>query len=250
MRWIEADVVLRAQLEDAQRDVRRWLACTLPNEERLYARGIQGRLAALEQIVDHRIYGLASDHEEDRWDENKRAFLELFHKATGMRGCAAGEHLSRLAALLKEHAKAQAATNTRGLEGKQRISQSDANAEFTAKSWDEIEISFLSDERVEIRTCGQPKTYNYGELGLADHRGGKRGGKPNLAWATLRTLAESDGILKQPPPGSARGRVEKRIQEIRNKLRTHFGIEADPIPLSSFTYRTSFKISCKRSYDT
>jgi hypothetical protein len=55
MDWTGADAVLRAQLEDAQRDVRLWLACTLSNEERLYVRGIHGRLAALEQIEDHQI---------------------------------------------------------------------------------------------------------------------------------------------------------------------------------------------------
>src|ERR1022692_5116296 len=39
-------------------------------------------------------------------------------------------------------------------------------AEYRAESWQAIEISFLSDERIQIRCGPQIETRNYGELGL------------------------------------------------------------------------------------
>lgn len=43
--------VLRAQLEDAQRDAQSWLATDCSNEERLYLRVMAERLGALVQIA-------------------------------------------------------------------------------------------------------------------------------------------------------------------------------------------------------
>jgi hypothetical protein len=115
-------------------------------------------------------------------------------------------------------------------------------------SWQAIEISFLSDERVQIRNGTKTATYNYEELGFAD----RRNGKPDLAWMTLRVLAEERGIIRDAgKTGVPWRKVEKRMQEIRRVLRKHFGIDADPVPLIKDTgYRALFKIGCNPSFDT
>ena len=121
-----------------------------------------------------------------------------------------------------------------------------------AASWDTIEISFLSDERVLIWNGTNTEARNYGELGFADRRAKRGKPKPNQAWVTLRAMAEQNGIIGD---GAKTGRdwpkVEKRMQEIRRALRNHFGITADPIPFVERTgYQACFKIGCSPSFRT
>jgi hypothetical protein len=68
----------------------------------------------------------------------------------------------------------------------------------------------------------------------------------------LLELAEAGGIFQDAKKaGAPWPKVEKRIQEIRQKLRSHFGISADPLPYVKGTgYRALFKIGCRRSFDT
>lgn len=114
------------------------------------------------------------------------------------------------------------------------------------KSWQEIEITFLSDHRVEICLGSNRENYNYGDLSFQD----RRSGKENRAWITLREIARHNGTIPRPTAtGRDRAMFQKRIEEIRRKLRTHFGILADPIPLNGSTYQASFKISCGASFD-
>jgi hypothetical protein len=117
-----------------------------------------------------------------------------------------------------------------------------------AATWDAIEISFTSEERVQIRIGVTTETRNYTDFGFED----ARNGKPNRAWETLRVLAEEDGTIQDAAKtGRTWPRVEKRIQEIRKVLRKHFRISADPIPFVEGTgYQARFKISCSRSYNT
>jgi len=94
-------------------------------------------------------------------------------------------------------------------------------------NWEAIEISFLSDERVQILNGTKRETCNYAEFGFADGRNGN----PIKAWAILRAMAEDRGILRDGRKvGQAWPNVEKAIQEIRKALRHHFRISADPIP--------------------
>ena len=115
-------------------------------------------------------------------------------------------------------------------------------------TWDAIEISFLSEERVQIRNRATTETHNYAEFGFED----RRTGKPNLAWKTLIAIAEQRGTF---PNAAKTGRewveVEKRIQEIRKVLRKHFRISADPIPFVDGTgYKALFKINFRPSFHT
>ncbi len=115
-------------------------------------------------------------------------------------------------------------------------------------TWDTIEISFVSEERVQIRDGARSETLNYAELGFED----TRNGKPNRAWEAFRVLAAERGIIRNVvKTGGKWPGVEKRMQEIRKVLRKHFQISADPIPFVEDTgYQALFKISCRPSFDT
>jgi hypothetical protein len=116
-----------------------------------------------------------------------------------------------------------------------------------SRSWQEIEISFLSDERVEICDGPRRETRNYSELGFED----RRSEKPNRAWVALRELAQGAGTIPTAKiQGKQLAQLQKRIEEIRERLRNHFQIATDPIPFSGTAYQISFKLSRRLSYDT
>ena len=114
--------------------------------------------------------------------------------------------------------------------------------------WEDIQISFLSDERLQIHVGSKRETHNYAELGFAD----RRNGKPNQAWVLLRALAEHRGIIRDGrDAGLTWPKVEKRVQKIRTVLREHFDNPTDPIPFIEGTgYQARFIISCAPSYRT
>jgi hypothetical protein len=120
------------------------------------------------------------------------------------------------------------------------------SSEIRPRSWDEIEVSFLSEHRVQIVDGAKTETLNYAEFGFEDGRSEK----PNLAWETLRTLAEQEGVLKRPTKtGETWAHVEKRIQTIRKILCEYFRIPSDPIPfVERIGYKANFKIRCRQSY--
>jgi hypothetical protein len=123
-----------------------------------------------------------------------------------------------------------------------------------ASKWEDIEISFLSDERVQITIGAQRDTRNYDEMGFAN----KKDGKPVLAWQVLRTMAEAGGVIRTASDGMNWAEVEKRIQEIRTVLRHRFGLNDDPLPFTrktrrnpeEFGYRTKFKLGCRPAYQS
>jgi hypothetical protein len=113
--------------------------------------------------------------------------------------------------------------------------------------WEDVEISFISDERVNTMCGTETQTCNYAEMGFRD----KRSGKPNQAWVLLRAFAEAKGVM---PEASRSGKeflaVEKRFERLRQALKKHFQIDSDPIlrgPVCS--YRCRFKIGCGPSFE-
>ena len=114
------------------------------------------------------------------------------------------------------------------------------------RQWEGIEITFLSDERVQIHIGKTHETRNYAEFGFQDNKSKN----PNRAWETLRRLAELRGIIRDgtqaclPWP-----KLEKRVQEIRRVFRKHFSISSDPLPFIKGTgFHARFKISCGPSF--
>jgi hypothetical protein len=128
------------------------------------------------------------------------------------------------------------------------VAKGDGLPDCNVATWCDVEVVFVSDERVQIRNGISSETRNYEEFGFADGRSGK----PNLAWVTLRALAEGGGVFANASnAGGDWAKVEKRIQEIRKIFRKHFGITTDPIPLvEGGGYQASFKIRCKPSFYT
>ncbi|MGA2581084.1 MAG: hypothetical protein ABSH24_34400 [Bryobacteraceae bacterium] len=112
--------------------------------------------------------------------------------------------------------------------------------------WEDIEISFLSDERVQINIGEWTETCNYAELGFSDNRSGK----PNQGWGMLRALAVAGGTI----PNSARNSADfikmgKRIERVRKTLMKYFRIPSDPITLDPPKgYRCRFKIGCHSAF--
>lgn len=118
---------------------------------------------------------------------------------------------------------------------------------FAVQDWQDVEIRFVSDERIQLTAGKQTETRNYAEFGFED----RRSEKPKLAWVTLRTLAQKNGTLGRPSNGKNWKTVEKRMQEIRKVFRRHFRLTSDPIPFVDGTgYRTQFKITCASSFES
>lgn len=143
------------------------------------------------------------------------------------------------------HWTAEALKQVRDSEKRKRASE----APPSLKSWEDLEISFLSDDRVQVIRNGAPsETLNYAEMGFKD----SRNGKPSQAWVTLRVLAEEKGTIRNP--AKTRGnwsKVEKRVQEIRKALRKGFRISDNPVLFVRRTgYQARFKINCSPSFNT
>jgi hypothetical protein len=117
--------------------------------------------------------------------------------------------------------------------------------------WDQVEVRFLSEHRVQLTIAGKTSTRNYSECGFEDGRSKK----PNLAWSILRELAKESGELRVAP-NVHRPRVEKRMQEIRRRLvqlveNSGFRVTGeDPVLFESGSYRCRFRISAGPSFDT
>jgi hypothetical protein len=146
-------------------------------------------------------------------------------------------HLLELAELAEDSAK----------EPTQTASQRSGCLSFRLNDWQDLEIRFLSDERIHLNVGECSETRNYAEFGFED----RRTKKPNLAWVTLRALAQKEGIIKQAVNGQDWRSVEKRIQEIRRLFRKHFELDADPIPfVDGLGYKASFKINCAPFFES
>jgi len=123
-----------------------------------------------------------------------------------------------------------------------------------ASKWEDIEILFLSDHKIQIKIGSsiQPPQ-NYAEMGFAS----KKSNNPVAAWETLRDLAQHCGALRLATDSAKWTKVEKRIQEIRKAFRVHFALSGDPFSFTKksrrnaddFGYRAKFKISCHSSFE-
>jgi hypothetical protein len=113
------------------------------------------------------------------------------------------------------------------------------------RAWDEVEIVFLSEHRVQIKSGDKSETRNYAEFGFEDGRSHA----PNLAWVALRAMAEGGGKIRRPREGQDWPSVEKRMQEIRKVLRNRFKLDDDPVPfVEGAGYCARFRISCAPSF--
>lgn len=183
----------------------------------------------------------------------RRAFMDKVHTKVRQWIHKGYKRLESLRKAQREPSHAPALTTDEAAPAQAAAVATGSNDENpSAPNWESIEISFLSDVRVQIRNGTDTETHNYRELGFADRRVKRGKPKPNQAWVTLRAMAEQNGIIRDGvKTGAAWPKVEKRMQEIRKVLRKHFKIDADPIPFVQGTgYQARFKIGCGPSFDT
>lgn len=159
-------------------------------------------------------------------------------------------HLRYLLGSRVQHWKAEA----RRYRGEQERHRADAfglvSPPRVADSWEDVEIRFLSERKVQVAVKGQfgePQTY--AEMGFED----RRSELPNQAWSMLLKLAEAGGEFKKPKPSEKRdvARVEKQFGAIRRTLRRQFVIPGNPdpfLPSEHFTYRARFRVTVTPSY--
>ena len=118
-------------------------------------------------------------------------------------------------------------------------------------TWKDVTIEFTSDERVQVTVKDRTYSKNFSEMGFEDGRTKL----PNRAWAALRALAESGGVAKVADDVN-RDTAEKRMQEIRKRLREHFeserielSSESDPLPyVQGEGYRPRFTLRLRPSF--
>jgi hypothetical protein len=115
------------------------------------------------------------------------------------------------------------------------------------QKWEDLEISILSDHRLELRVAGQAETLNYREMSLAD----RRSGKPNQSWGVLLALAQGGGVIPETVRNGKQWlALEKQIERTRKVLRECFALLDDPLPFEKGTgYRARFEIRCAASFE-
>ncbi|HCJ67502.1 MAG TPA: hypothetical protein DHV62_09360 [Elusimicrobia bacterium] len=110
-------------------------------------------------------------------------------------------------------------------------------------TWDMVSIQFVSDDSVKISVKSIHKRYTFAEIGFKDHR---KGDLPDSQWELLKYLAKKNGELSWQKD-SAKPNVQKRIQELRKRLKFLMGIDDDPFfPYRQYkAYKTKFLIEDK-----
>jgi hypothetical protein len=101
-------------------------------------------------------------------------------------------------------------------------------------------VPFDGPGAIVLEPCGDPAPRGFGRM-IAEAR--------LDAWETLRTLAEGRGVMSAAATATDWRKVEKHIQEIRGRLRAHFGLAGDPVPYIDGAYRTRFTIGVSASYE-
>jgi hypothetical protein len=145
--------------------------------------------------------------------------------------------------------------------------------------WSDVEICFLDADHAQVTVLDKVTRLSYAEMGFGDRRGVKVGDRgPNQSWGWLRRFAEKRGTIELPerqskpaPKGpwdasrqpssslealtaqrsgatKARAELHVAMKGLRRSLRSHFGIEDNPILFESNRYTTQFRIGCSPSY--
>ncbi|MEO8099811.1 MAG: hypothetical protein ABI811_19085 [Acidobacteriota bacterium] len=112
---------------------------------------------------------------------------------------------------------------------------------FDHTTWEHVEITLISDERIRTKVKEEADTLNFAEMGFED----RRNGKPAQNWAVLLVLARTRGKISDSTANSKEWlALAKRIERTRKALCKHFRINGDPIPYTKGVgYVSRFKIS-------
>lgn len=110
--------------------------------------------------------------------------------------------------------------------------------------WNELKISFIDNESVNITIRDKNTKVTYAEMGFKD----KRACKPSSSWHFLKELAGNKGRLTDYPK-AIKYKVEKKVSVLRGKLAAYFNISDLPISYIKTEdyagYKTAFEIEDK-----
>ena len=124
---------------------------------------------------------------------------------------------------------------------------------LVSATWEDVAIDFISDFSLCITVKTNTATLGYAEFGFDD----RKARKPNLAWLTLRSLAENRGAISTS--FAERRKTEKRMQEIRAALRAYLvkarvdiPRKANPLPYDKHKkkYNSRFRIGTRPSFNS
>lgn len=116
-------------------------------------------------------------------------------------------------------------------------------------AWGELTVEFVADEVLNVRFRGNTRRFEPEQLGMKDGRNGR----PSHQWDLLKIFASGGGAI-QAAKTEQHEKFVKQKQELSRKLRSHFGIQSEPIPYDqrSRTFQTAFIIrghSLRRGQD-
>jgi hypothetical protein len=140
------------------------------------------------------------------------------------------------------------------LAGELALGSPPANSAGPPVTWSDVEIVVIGDFSIQMSVAGRRlQSANFNELDLGDARGGAK--KPRAAWCMLLLFGTSGGVFPVSDDAT-RTRVEKRVQELRAKLRSYVRSKGfaelaggdDPIPfIRGQGYKTQFKVSTPKA---
>jgi hypothetical protein len=131
-----------------------------------------------------------------------------------------------LAALREKLLRAQAPTTS----GRAWLLPADAR-------WEDLTFDFTADEVVNVQFGKETRRFEPEQFGLKN----KKNGRPTSGWILLRSIARQGGGLTWTDR-TASATIKKQKQLLSSRLRTLFGIEADPIPARGKAYQALFTI--------
>lgn len=143
----------------------------------------------------------------------------------------------------------------RSKEGQEQIARFPSPKDL---KWEEVSMTFVSNETLEIRARGVVKKYHYAQIGFQDKR---KVDAPNMLWLLLKdAIASEYGEIAWERSNldlKFTRQAQKKISRLRGQLREIMGIEGDPFceyrkvrayrPKFSITHRTPVSQSSRAS---
>lgn len=118
---------------------------------------------------------------------------------------------------------------------------------FKPTDWAKITIRFLDERNVLINADKKEQVVSdYEALGFAD----EKRGKPNMAWAFFRGLAQNNGETK-PLPTPIPDSIKQQKRQLSDRLKTIFKNDTDPFhdPTDTRIYKIKINLILPQSED-
>jgi hypothetical protein len=113
--------------------------------------------------------------------------------------------------------------------------------------WDEISITLISADTIEIKIGDTKKKFQYSELGFSDKR---KGDHPIIAWVILLSFIKGQGAIQGNSANSI-PKLEVKMKGFKSHMKDLFGINEPLVPhyKSGKGYKVMFKTYDKTHTD-